>query len=248
MIRRSIEKSGLGHEPHFDWRGGSVSRLEGISDAVFAFAITLLVVSLEVPGSFGAMYNMMLDFVAFGICFTWLIVLWYYHYRFFRRYGLEDITTIVLNAILLFLVLFYIYPLKFLASVLINGILGLKRSEAILTMTNTDWISLMTIYSTGFLAVFAVFTLMQLHAYRKRHELKLNELETLITRQDVVFFIIYIAFAVVSIFLANSPLRNATFWAGVVYALLGPVMGVHGYFAGNKRLKLMPAKAQKKAG
>lgn len=33
----------------FRWRGEGVSRIEGLRDTVFGFAITLLVVSLEVP-------------------------------------------------------------------------------------------------------------------------------------------------------------------------------------------------------
>ncbi|NIV14887.1 MAG: DUF1211 domain-containing protein [Aliifodinibius sp.] len=39
-------------DQEFRWRGGDVSRMEGFSDAVFAFALTLLVVSLQVPNSF----------------------------------------------------------------------------------------------------------------------------------------------------------------------------------------------------
>ena len=40
------------HNPGtFRWRGGEIARIEGLSDAVFAFAVTLLIVSLEVVWS-----------------------------------------------------------------------------------------------------------------------------------------------------------------------------------------------------
>jgi uncharacterized membrane protein len=79
---------------------------------VFAFAVTLLIVSLEVPKSFEELIVTMRGFVAFGICFFLLMLIWHEQNIFFRRYGLHDTITITLNAILIFLVLFYVYPLK----------------------------------------------------------------------------------------------------------------------------------------
>jgi uncharacterized membrane protein len=52
MIRERLVRGGLGRENRFRWRGKEISRLEGLSDAVVAFAVTLLVVSLEVPRTF----------------------------------------------------------------------------------------------------------------------------------------------------------------------------------------------------
>lgn len=42
------------------------------------------------------------------------MIIWLKHYRFFRRFGLYNTTTIWINAALLFVILFYVYPLKFL--------------------------------------------------------------------------------------------------------------------------------------
>jgi hypothetical protein len=102
------------------WRGGDVSRLESFTDSIFAIAITLLVVSHDVPKNFSEFTSVMWGFIGFGITFTMLVCIWLTNFKFHRRYGLEDGVTIFLNSLFIFLVLFFIYPLKFLAQVLIN--------------------------------------------------------------------------------------------------------------------------------
>jgi uncharacterized membrane protein len=47
-------------------RRAETSRLEGFSDAVFAFALTLLVVSLQVPNSFDELVRTLRNFIAFA--------------------------------------------------------------------------------------------------------------------------------------------------------------------------------------
>src|SRR5580658_3875254 len=88
-----------------------VSRIESFSDAVFAFALTLLVVSLSVPRTFDELLGAMAGFPGFAVSFALLAQIWYYQYLFFRRYGLTDRMTILLNIILLFVVVFYTNPL-----------------------------------------------------------------------------------------------------------------------------------------
>jgi hypothetical protein len=64
----------------------------------------------------------MRGFFAFAICFALLLQVWHEQYRYFRRYNLQDSISLVLNCILLFLVLFYVYPLKFLFTFLVKHI------------------------------------------------------------------------------------------------------------------------------
>ena len=166
------------------WRGGDVSRLESLTDAVFAIAITLLIVSHDVPKDYQEFRSVMWGFVGFGVTFFALICIWYNNYLFHRRYGLEDGYTILLNSLLIFLVLFYIYPLKFLAQILIN--FGVLRSGFGIDMNvgfigGFDYYNIFIIYGMGVFLIWLILGLMYRHAYNLRDKLKLDEGELKIT-------------------------------------------------------------------
>jgi len=115
----SLLRSSQG-ERWFRWRGKDVSRLENLSDIIFALAITLVAAS-SVPTSFDELTGMWRDLIATALCFAMLLLIWRMHFVFFRRYDLEDGRTTLLNALLLFLVISLTYPLKFLASFLVRS-------------------------------------------------------------------------------------------------------------------------------
>ena len=106
----------------FEPRGQQMNRIEAVSDVVFGFALTLLVVSLQPPHTYSDLINVMSGFPAFALTFAVLMAVWARHYYFFRYYGLDDPATIVLNTLLLFIVLFYVYPLKFFVSVFLANV------------------------------------------------------------------------------------------------------------------------------
>ncbi len=173
------------------FRNREISRLEGLSDAVFGFAITLLIVSLEVPRTSSELIATMRGFVAFAFTFFILFSIWYRQFSFFRRYGLEDKVAIALNGALLFVVLFFIYPLKFLATWIVGRLMGGGKSivlangelERIVKPEHMPW--LFGIYGCGFAAVFTVFALLYRHALSKSDELGLSDLERFETKQAV---------------------------------------------------------------
>src|SRR5688500_16536123 len=85
MLRDLLIERGIGEKGGFRWRSHEVSRIEGLSDAVFGFAITLLVVSLDVPRDFSELANRMRGFLAFAISFAMLVWIWFEQHKYFRR-------------------------------------------------------------------------------------------------------------------------------------------------------------------
>jgi uncharacterized membrane protein len=246
MIREKLIESGVGAGGKFRWRSREVSRLEGLADAVFGFAITLLVVSLEVPRTFDDLLAMMATFPAFAISFALLLLVWYQHYVYFRRYDIEDGLTMVLNSALLFVVLFYVYPLKFvwtfLANIVIRGDprVRLPGGEMVYAIQRHQSDALMIVYGLGFIAVFAIFTLLYWHAYRRRAEMELDDLEVHDTRVEIVSNLLYVAVGLLSVAIAALHVGGAASpaIAGFTYALLGPVHYLHGRYAGKRRQRL----------
>ena len=172
----------------FTIRSTEISRIEGLSDAVFGFAITLLVVSLEVPKTAGEVLHAMRGFFAFAVTFSILFMVWRTQFKFFRRYGLEDDTTVWLSAGLLFTVLLFVYPLKFVFTVIVERILmraGFGDSTVNSSLSQPGMHLLQAAYGLGWFAVFGIFHLLYRHAHKKRHELKLNPLEVFDTEEAI---------------------------------------------------------------
>ncbi|MBI1852342.1 MAG: DUF1211 domain-containing protein [Planctomycetes bacterium] len=231
-------------EGEIRWRGAEISRLEAFSDCVFAFALTLLVISLEVPKNFAQLMDAMRDFFAFAICFAAFLAVWRAHYVFFRRYGLNDAPTMLLNSVLLFVVLFYVYPLKFVFTALLRQFTGSaaerQMEEAVRPwhIPNAEWPNMMIIYGLAYVAVFAVFALFYLHAYRKRRELQLDPVETLVTRAEVEANVLLAAVGVLSIVIA-AVWRDAGL-AGISYFLNAPLQTIHWTLVhGRRRRRLV---------
>ena len=204
-----------------------ISRLEAFSDAVFAFALTLLVVSLEVPKSYDELMNLMRGFPAFACCFAVLVGIWVEHNLFFRRYGLQDGYTVLLNSILLFVVMFYVYPLKFMFESGFAYFLA-WAGQGVLPMTLGQLARASAIYGLGWIAVFVMFGLLYLHAYRKRHELGLTPLEVFKIKTFAGHHMVSTAVGGVVVLIAVAAPRNYAFISPMVFAFMWPAHALYG--------------------
>jgi uncharacterized membrane protein len=218
----------------FRIRGHEVTRLEAFSDAVFAFAVTLLVVSLEVPKTFAELMETMRGFAAFGVCFAILAMIWNHHYLYSRRFGLEDGFVRFLTCAMLFVILLYVYPLKFLFNLFINGMIFGGQGGR---LTHADASTLFVIYGLGFASIYVAFAILYWHAWRLRAELELSDSERLDTRWEIYAMLCHafvgVASAVTALLLTNVGL------AGFVYFSLVIIMTIHRTLHGRKRRALI---------
>lgn len=203
------------------------TRLETFSDAVFAFSATLLVVSLEVPNSFPELVEDLRGFVAFGVRFGVLLCLWSVHHAFFRRFSIADGMTIALNACLLFVILFYVYPLKFMSEGIVSRMMGTPID---LGLSSEDDLALMfMLYSGGFVAVFLFVALMYWHAYKSAPKLGLSLLDQLTASFYARHYAILSIVGGFSILMAAFKVGLNIGAPGYLYMILGPLCYWHGH-------------------
>ncbi len=227
----------------FRSRSHEVSRIEAFSDVVFGFSLTLLVVSLEVPHTFTDLLADMRGFIPFAVCFAIFALVWWQHHNFFRRYGLDDGITATLNFVLLFVMLFYTYPLKFL----FTGMFGQLAGTADVSGKTIHWIepqqgsTLMIIYGLGYATVYLVFVLLYCNALRQREELELNRVEVFDTYTTMMESGLQLGLGVSCALLSAILPTNQAGLAGFVFFLIPVGLSLIGMTRGKGRRKLLAA-------
>lgn len=202
MERRSL--SDLPRPGAFRLRGLEMTRIETFTDAAFAFAVTLLVISIDrVPTNLPELELALREIPAFAVSFGLLGLFWWGHHRWSQRYGLDDGPSLVLSLLLVFLVLCYVYPLRFLFGAYMNWMTGGWASPAAdLGGSPGEVERLFVIYGVGYVAVSSCILMLNLHAWRLREALQLDSRELRATRREVRYWAIHGGVALFSISLA----------------------------------------------
>ena len=209
----------------FRMRGLEMTRIETFTDAAFAFAVTMLVISIDrVPTSLDELSLVLRDIPAFAISFALLALFWRGHHTWSRRYGLEDETSLVLSLVLVFLLLCYVYPLRFLFGVYMHWITdGWASPGSSSIESDADLDRIFVIYGAGYVAMSGCIWALNLHAWRLRDALRLDERERRAAGREIRAWAINGGVGVLSITLALIGPENEFGLAGWVYLLL-PVL------------------------
>ncbi len=219
-------------------RKHKISRLEEFSDAVFGFALTLLVITSSVPRSYAELVSLIQGIPAFACCFALLVWIWYEHDSFFERYPLQDGTTFVLNSALLFTVLLYIYPLKFMFDSFMREVFGLGSNSTLVRMSLGELARASTLYGFGFFLLMGLFALMYLNAYRRREQLELDVLGAFDARALAGHHLVSAGVGLFAMFFALLGPRELAFLSPSSFALMGPGHWGYGHWTAKRRTRL----------
>lgn len=175
-------------EDGFRNRGAEVTRIEAFYDAAFAFAITLMVISIdEIPDSAEHLIEALKSIPAFAACFMLIVLFWSAHSTWSRRYGIDDRTSQRLSLLTVFLVLVVIYPMRMVFAAFFFWISDGWLPAHIDTDNGPGDIRIIiAVFAVSFGSMGMATWALYRHAWKLRESLELDARETLITRFSVI--------------------------------------------------------------
>ena len=220
----------------FRLRGIEMTRLETFIDAAFAFAVTMMVIAAErVPDNITTLLAAFKNVPAFVAGIAVLGIFWRGHWKWSRRYGLEDGISIFISWLLLVTILIYIYPLKALFGsmfyLLSDGWLG----QALGMRNITQVRAILAIYAVGFAAIAIEIVLLNLRAWQLREPLRLNERERFLTRAEMMGWSMPAAVGIIALVLALTLPADNLGWSGWIYFSLAVLVPLHKRFLRRRR-------------
>ncbi len=221
MLRQAIDQI-QSQDPLFRWRTTNVLRIENLSDIVFALALGILVSSGRPVVTFNDLSHYLLSIIPIAAGFAVLVGIWNAHYVYFRRYAFVDGRVIFLNTILLLLILYIAYPLRFAFESFFGFVLlvfGYDERILALGVEYRESGIIIGYFSAGFAVIHLVLSGLYGHALRKHRELALTEEERILTRRQTW---VHLSFVLVGALVAGLALGTAlNGFAGVFLLLTG---------------------------
>ena len=205
-------------ENQFRLRGLEVTRLDTFVDAAFAFVLTLLVISFDdIPSNISEMLTAVKRIPGFAASFAVLMMFWLQHRMWSRRYGLENLRTILYSLALIFVMLVYVYPLRMVFEGMFSNLTGGFLSASYQIETYDDLRLIFVFYSVGFLAMSLLVSQLYRLAMRNSTSLELNTIELRKTRILMQVWAVAASIGLLSVVLALTLPAAWVLAAGYVY-------------------------------
>ncbi|MEO8010891.1 MAG: TMEM175 family protein [Dokdonella sp.] len=211
----------------FRLRDQAPNRIEAFVDAAFAFAVTLLVISVDaIPESRTQLVDALKGIPAFAVCFMMVAWFWYGHASHTRRYGLDDLPSILLSLVLVFLVLVFVYPLKAMYASFFEFVSGGWLGSAFTIESASDVRFVFIVFGVALGSMGAILALLTERAWQRRDALGLDPQERVSTRLYALSWWCVPVVSVVSIVMTVwiAPVAGQPWTQGIpgmAYALLG---------------------------
>lgn len=208
----------------YRFRGEGMNRIETFVAAAFAFAVSMLVISVDsIPSNFVELKQAAMDIPAFAASFAIMTWIWHEHAMWCKKFGLEDARSVMLSCLLVFLVLVYIYPLR----LMMQGLFGFLSGG--LLPFNMEFEAVWQVrflfgfYALGFLLLSLTFTGLYNHVLKNAGMLDLSEVEHKTTKTEVFVWLGAASISFVALVLAIvTPVKWLGF-TGFIYFLLFPL-------------------------
>jgi uncharacterized membrane protein len=194
-------------------RGLDNTRLDTFVDAAFAFAMTLIVISIdEIPRNYDQLMAALKSTPAFAASFAQLVMFWLGHRQWSRRYGLESPLAITLTLILVFTVMVFVYPLRVVYGEFFDFFSGGRLTSGFDLQGFDNFAGLFVVYGIAFTAMAGTLALLYVVTLRTAPGLGLSERERHEARSELGAYLILTVTALVSIIAA---LALPTFWTPI---------------------------------
>lgn len=203
-----------------------MTRIETFVDAAFAFAFTMLVISIdEIPNSPVELFELSKDIPAFILSALVIGSIWMSHSSWSRTFGLQDKATIYLSLGLVMLVLVFVYPIKLMmqATVLYMSI-TLFDTQLLNTglFENPGWqdnevAELFVYVALGVISLSLILAGFYLNALRYTGQLRLTPFEIHYCKEMIITWAVVAGTAVLSIVVALISNDEEIARAGFIY-------------------------------
>ena len=209
-------------------RGENMSRIETFVDAAFAFAFTMLVISIDqIPTNPIELLELSRDIPAFLISAFVIGSIWVAHANWSRNFGLQDSGTLYLSLGLVMLVLVFVYPIKLMAQATVlytsRGVLGTDIFS--LGGWDENQVAVLFVYfGIGLVALSAILIALYLNALRQKMTLRLTPFEECICQKAVARWLIVAGVATLSCAIAllfRDDLNSVVFAGNIYFTLFG---------------------------